>query len=387
MLPESVKFVMERLMANGFTAYAVGGAVRDALMNVTPDDWDITTNAKPSEICDVFFDCRLNLKGLKHGTVGIIRCGTMTEVTTYRIDGIYTDSRRPDTVEFTMDLKEDLSRRDFTVNAMAMDINGNIIDEFCGKNDLEKKLIRTVGDPTKRFNEDALRIMRGLRFASKEGFILEENTLNAANALAQSLKNIAYERIYTELKKMLSLKNAPEIMEKTLPVFKSIFPTLNEAAWQDICDKIKKARCDMELSLAIILLNADTEKELLRLKTEASLKKKILKLKELLSVEIKNQPEYLQLLMCEYSKEDILFLSKYLSLAGEDYTENARIASQGITSVKELKINGEQIKNAGFKSYRIKEALKALLEAVILKKCENDGEMLKEYLKIIKENN
>ncbi len=384
MLPENVIFVMERLKNAGFSAYTVGGCVRDRLLGVEPDDWDITTDAKPEQIQEMFSDCHLNLKGLKHGTVGVIKYGTMTEVTTYRIDGSYTDSRRPDNVTFTDKLSEDLSRRDFTVNAMAMDINENIVDVFNGRQDLKKRIIRTVGDAKTRFNEDALRIMRGLRFASKEGFSLEEDTLNACNELAFKLKSIAYERIYIELKKMLALKNAPAIMARSLPVFKSVFPTLNEKKWQKICGGVKKSCCDIELSLAVILLEADTEAELLRLKTEASLRRKILKLKELLLGKIKNQPEFLQLLMCEHSKEDVLFLCKYLSLEGESYNENALAALKGITSVKELEISGDEIKKAGFKSYKIKETLKILLEAVVMKRCKNNIEDLKKYLAKIK---
>ena len=239
MLPENVRFIIEKLNENGFLAYAVGGCVRDRLLGIAPDDWDITTSALPKETQRVFSDFHLNLKGLKHGTVGVIRNGAMLEVTTFRVDGSYTDSRRPDSVIFTPSLKEDLARRDFTVNAMAMDLEGNIIDEFSGKEDLNKKLIRCVGDARTRFNEDALRIMRGLRFASKEGFSLEEETLNASIELADNLKNIAYERIYTELKKMLALKDAYKVMEKTFPVFKAVFQTLNKEAWQKICENVK----------------------------------------------------------------------------------------------------------------------------------------------------
>jgi tRNA nucleotidyltransferase/poly(A) polymerase len=383
-LPSDIEKILRLLNTAGFKAYAVGGCVRDSFMGKEPNDWDITTDAKPEQIQEVFSDCHLNLKGLKHGTVGVIKYGTMTEVTTYRIDGSYTDSRRPDNVTFTDKLSEDLSRRDFTVNAMAMDINENIVDVFNGRQDLKKRIIRTVGDAKTRFNEDALRIMRGLRFASKEGFSLEEDTLNACNELAFKLKSIAYERIYIELKKMLALKNAPAIMARSLPVFKSVFPTLNEKKWQKICSGVKKSCCDTELSLAVILLEADTEAELLRLKTEASLRKKILKLKELLLGKIKNQPEFLQLLMCEHSKEDVLFLCKYLSLEGESYNENALAALKGITSVKELEISGDEIKKAGFKSYKIKETLKILLEAVVMKRCKNNIEDLKKYLAKIK---
>ncbi len=379
MLPENVRYILNELNKNGFEAYVVGGSVRDRLSGIEPDDWDITTSALPQEIQRIFSDCKLNLKGLKHGTVGVIRKGAMTEITTFRIDGGYTDSRRPDSVTFTPSLKEDLARRDFTVNAMAMDINENIIDEFFGKKDLENKIIRTVGDAEKRFNEDALRIMRGLRFASKKGFSLEERTLFYCNALAENLKNIAYERIYTELKKMLALENAPFIMEKTLPVFKAIFPTLKQEKWDEICQKIKKTDF-WEIRLAIILNNCNTEEELLRLKTETKLKQKILFIKN--APEIKNNRVFLQKLMCSQDKEKVLFLCDYLSvITDKDFRENARKASKGITSIKELEIDGNDLKSIGYKSYKIKEALNLLLEAVIEEKVKNEKNELIEYLK------
>ncbi len=379
MLPENVKFILSELNKKGFLAYAVGGCVRDRLLNIEPDDWDITTSALPDKIQDIFSDFKLNLKGLKHGTVGVIRNGIMTEVTTFRIDGGYTDSRRPDSVTFTPSLKEDLARRDFTVNAMAMDINENIIDEFSGKKDLENKIIRTVGDAKKRFSEDALRIMRGLRFASKDGFSLEENTLFCCNQLAYTLKNIAYERIYTELKKMLSYKNAPNIMAKTLPVFKAIFPTLKGKNWEKVCQNIKKTD-SWEIRLAILMKNASAEEELLRLKTETKIKQKILFIKN--APEITNDRAYLQKLMCNEGKEKVLFLSEYLTaITDTDFYENAKKALTGITSVKELNVNGNDLKTIGYKSYKIREALNFALISVIEEKVKNEKTELLKYLK------
>ena len=379
MLPESVSFILNELNKNGFSAYVVGGCVRDRLLKVEPDDWDITTSALPEEMQKIFADFKLNLKGLKHGTVGIILNGTMIEVTTFRIDGGYTDSRRPDSVTFTPSLKEDLARRDFTVNAMAMDINENIIDEFSGKDDLNKKIIRTVGNAEKRFSEDALRIMRGLRFASKDGFSLEKETLFFCNKLAPALKNIAYERIYTELKKMLSYKNAPNIMAETLPVFKAIFPTLKKNKWEEICKNVSKTD-NGEIRLAIILNNCVAEDELARLKTETKLKQKILFVKNAEKVE--NNIISLQKLMCKTDKEKVLFLCEYLTATTDiDFTKNAVKASQGITSIKELAVNGADLKEAGYKSYKIKEALNYALESAIENKVKNEkGEILK-YLK------
>lgn len=382
MLPQNAQYILNKLNENGYEAFLVGGCVRDKLLNKIPEDYDITTNATPEQTAQVFNEFHLNLKGLKHGTVGVIIQGEMIEITTYRIDGDYLDSRRPQNVTFTVNLKEDLARRDFTINAMAMDKNENIIDVFNGKSDLKNKIIRTVGDPEKRFNEDALRIMRCLRFASQEGFIIEENTKKYANLLAPNLKHIAYERIYTELKKMLILPNAYNIMKETKPVFINVFPTLKTENWDKICEDIKESDCAWLLSLAVLLINADTKEELERLKAESKTKRLILNLKELLNQNIENNQGFLQKMMCIYSKEQILFLCAYLTATTKkDYNKNAILASKGITNVNELNITGQALKSLGFKSYKIKEALNILLNAVIENKVKNQEKELIEYIK------
>ena len=382
MLSKNAQYILNKLNEHGFEAYLVGGCVRDKLLNKQPEDYDVTTNALPKEIEKVFSDFHLNLKGLKHGTVGVIINGEMIEITTYRIEKEYVDFRKPREVAFTSDLIEDLARRDFTINAMAMDINENIIDVFDGKKDLKNKIIQTVNEPEQRFNEDALRIMRCLRFASIEGFKIEKSTLKYANLLAPNLKHIAYERIYTELKKMLMLPNAYNIIKETRPVFENIFPTLNIANWNELSKNIQKCNCDWMLALAILLINGETKQELERLKVESKTKKLILNLKELLNQNVKNDQAFLQKMMCVYSKEQILFLCAYLTIiTDEDYNKNAKKASKGITSVNELDITGETLKNLGFKSYKIKQALNILLDAVIENKVKNQEKDLIEYAK------
>lgn len=382
MLPQNAEFILNKLNENGYEAFLVGGCVRDKLLNKIPEDYDITTNALPEQIAQLFNEFHLNLKGLKHGTVGVIIQGEMIEITTYRIEREYVDFRRPQEVTFTAHLVEDLARRDFTINAMAMDINENIIDIFDGKKDLKNKIIQTVNEPEQRFSEDALRIMRCLRFASKEGFKIEKSTLKYANLLAPNLKHIAYERIYTELKKMLMLPNAYNIIKVTKPVFVNVFPTLNTDSWDKICEDIKNCDCAWLLSLAVLLMNSDTKKELERLKAESKTKRLILNLKELLNQNIANNQAFLQKMMCLYSKEQILFLCAYLTVTTkEDYNKNALLASQGITSVNELDITGQTLKSLGFKSYKIKQALNLLLNAVIENKVKNEEKDLIEYVK------
>jgi tRNA nucleotidyltransferase (CCA-adding enzyme) len=208
-LPIYVKNCIELLEKAGFSAYAVGGAVRDSLIGVEPSDWDVTTSAHPDEILHVFKGERTIPTGIKHGTVTVL-CSSdngerlPVEITTYRIDGEYKDSRHPESVSFSNDILDDLARRDFTVNAMAFNERDGLVDGFGGIADLEQGVIRAVGDPQKRFSEDALRILRAFRFASQLGFEIEEKTLEGANACAHLLKNIARERIGVEFKKLLA---------------------------------------------------------------------------------------------------------------------------------------------------------------------------------------
>ena len=215
-LPDKVKYIISRLNSRGFEGYAVGGCVRDALLGKAPSDWDITTNARPEEMKSCFEGLRLIETGIKHGTLTLLLDGEGFEVTTYRVDGAYTDHRRPDSVRFVTELSEDLARRDFTVNAMATRDGSEIIDLFGGQDDLKNRVIRCVGKPAERFNEDALRILRALRFASVYDFEIEPETARAALELKDTLGSVSEERIFTELKKLLCGKGAERIL-LTLP--------------------------------------------------------------------------------------------------------------------------------------------------------------------------
>ena len=204
-LPEKVKTIIEELNKAGYEAYAVGGCVRDSILGRIPNDWDITTNAKPSEVKNIFK--RTVDTGLKHGTVTVLIGKEGFEVTTYRIDGEYEDSRHPKEVLFTSNLKEDLLRRDFTINAMAYNETDGLVDIFGGMDDIESKTIRCVGNPTERFSEDALRLLRAIRFAAQLGYDIEKETYDAIKELAPTLKNISAERIQAELNKILVSDN------------------------------------------------------------------------------------------------------------------------------------------------------------------------------------
>lgn len=208
-LPEHVKKIIDTLMAHGFEAYAVGGCVRDTMLGRTPQDWDITTSAKPGEVKELF--SHTIDTGIQHGTVTILLDHIGYEVTTYRIDGEYEDARHPKEVLFTSNLLEDLKRRDFTINAMAYNDVAGLVDAFDGEGDLKRGIVRCVGNATERFTEDALRMLRAVRFCAQLGFSMEDSTRDAICKLAPNIAKISAERIQVELVKLLVSPHPEEI--------------------------------------------------------------------------------------------------------------------------------------------------------------------------------
>ncbi len=225
-IPENINIALNCLNKNGFNAFVVGGCVRDACLNKTPNDWDITTSATPDEMKQVFCDFRVIETGLRHGTLSVFVNGEIIEITTMRVDGEYTDNRHPDFVEFTTDIEKDLSRRDFTVNAMAYHPQIGLIDPFGGREDIEKRLIRCVGNADKRFNEDALRIMRALRFSSTLDFSIDNETRKSVLKNRNLLLNVANERIRVEFLKMLCGDGVKRILSEFYEVIFEIIPEL-----------------------------------------------------------------------------------------------------------------------------------------------------------------
>lgn len=219
-------YILSKLENAGFEAYLVGGCVRDMLMKRPLHDYDITTNALPYQTCEIFADDKVIPTGIKHGTVTILHDAEAFEVTTFRVDGEYTDSRHPDEVRFTPCLKEDLERRDFTMNAIAMDLHGNISDPFNGRQDIENRIIRCVGNPEERFSEDALRILRAVRFSSVLDFEIEKSTASSALKLKTRLENISAERISTELVKLIGGINSVGVMLEYRDIIGQIIPEL-----------------------------------------------------------------------------------------------------------------------------------------------------------------
>ncbi|MCI6019044.1 MAG: CCA tRNA nucleotidyltransferase [Clostridiales bacterium] len=222
-IPKDVSFIIDELYSHGYEAYAVGGCVRDCILNREPGDWDITTSARPYEVKEIFK--RTIDTGIAHGTVTVMLGKNGYEVTTYRVDGAYEDSRHPKSVSFTASLEEDLKRRDFTINAMAYNHRRGLVDIFDGIGDIQRKVIRCVGNPEERFDEDALRILRAVRFSAQLGFEIEDETAAAITKKARSLENISAERIQAELVKLL-VSDHPDYIHKAwaLGITKVIMP-------------------------------------------------------------------------------------------------------------------------------------------------------------------
>lgn len=202
-IPEDVNLILDKLNENQYEAYIVGGCVRDSILFLEPKDWDITTSATPDQIIEVFNEYNIILTGVKHGTVTVVINDNNYEITTYRIDGKYIDGRHPEEVIFTSNLKEDLSRRDYTINSLAYSNKEGLVDYFDGIKDLNNKILRTVGEPKDRFNEDALRILRGIRFAAKLNLTIDPNTILGMEECSDNLKNISKERVRDEFNKIL----------------------------------------------------------------------------------------------------------------------------------------------------------------------------------------
>ena len=225
MLPQATQYCIAALEAAGYRAYAVGGCVRDSLLGRTPADYDLCTSARPEEICRVFAPHQLLHHGQKHGTVGVVLDGCVYEITTFRTEGGYADARHPGWVEFVVNVEEDLARRDFTVNAMAYNPREGYIDPFGGQRDLEGRVLRAVGDPETRFREDALRILRGARFSARFGLTPEPATKEAMVRLAPLMDNLARDRVFDELCKLLLAASARDLLT-FIPLLTQVIPEL-----------------------------------------------------------------------------------------------------------------------------------------------------------------
>ncbi len=382
-LPSSVEFILEALENAGYEAYAVGGCIRDSLMGKEPEDWDICTSALPSDTMKVFTDYKIIETGLKHGTVTLLLEKKPYEITTFRTEGGYTDCRHPGSVSFVKSIEEDLSRRDFTVNAMAYSKTKGLVDIFGGRDDLANGLIRCVGDPSKRFSEDALRILRGLRFASRLGFDIEEKTAFHLLRLKLLLKNISAERINVEFTKLLEGINAKKILLAFSAVFEEILPLPYSCNWQTA---VEKACCAKDVltckSVLLHFLYKDSEMVRLAMRSfksdNASTAFAVGFSENFDRLDPENLADARKLV------RDIGF-SLYYEIVF--YKQNKRVLGflneikekNLCCTIGELAINGSHIMKLGLSGKSIGACLDALLCGVIEEKVQNEQQALLEY--------
>ncbi len=383
-MPAAPAAVIARLEQHGFTAHAVGGCVRDTLLGISPTDWDITTAATPAQIKAAFTDCRVIETGIQHGTVTVLFNGVPFEVTTYRIDGNYLDNRHPDAVTFTSSLFEDVKRRDFTVNAMVWHPTNGIGDFFDGKADLDNKVLRTVGDPTTRFSEDALRILRLMRFSATYGLQAEEETKAAACALADNLRTVSAERIYAELQKLLCGDFAATVLSDYVDIWRVILPDVNMTS-KDALQKLPK---DLVLRWAYLLQNAPAEAVLRQLKADNATISAVDTLINGLSLSPTVSPIDLKQALRTYGEENlcrIIILQKACNdTALWEATETALKAllqTNPCYRLKDLSVNGDALRVLGLEGKDIGKMLDALLDAVIREECDNTTSALLTFAK------
>lgn len=364
-LPSDTEYIIETLQKNGYEAFAVGGCVRDMLNGDTPHDFDITTSAEPETVMSLFE--KTVPTGIKHGTVTVIINGVPNEVTTYRADGEYRDHRRPDSVIFVKSLREDLARRDFTVNAMAYNQKDGLKDFFGGREDIENRILRAVGEPERRFYEDALRIMRLFRFSSVLGFDIEENTLKAALEYAPTLKSVSAERIYSELLKTLCGKN-PAALKPLTDIGGLGFLGVNTSPDYGILPLLGSA--DTKLFAFLYSGGAEVSPALDFLKVPNKTKKASQDMLTLLNMPFpKTKPEIKEMLyLTSPSSAENYF--DYRSAYGEDCAAARDMLTEIIKNaepyrISDLKIGGRDLKKCGISGKAIGETLEKLRRSVL----------------------
>ena len=385
-IPPHIKTALHMLETAGFEAYLVGGCVRDALLGHTPDDFDITTNALPDQTLALFAPYyKVITTGQKHGTITPIIDHAPVEITTFRIDGDYTDNRHPDSVAFSGNIKDDLARRDFTVNALAYNEKTGITDAFCGTADLQNGIIRCVGCADDRFGEDALRMMRALRFSAVLGFTVESETAKSICKNFQNVLAVSAERIYTELKKLLAGADAARVLRA--------FPCLCDTLFQIKLHENKltavAATDSMPFRLAVIFVGEDVTK-LKFLKPDNKTYRYVKRMNELYTLELGENEKSVSGLarfmvknaVSKAEMRDLLCMHRYLDgVPAEDFPLQTLIQNAVPVTVAELEIDGNDVVALGFSGMAVKRKLYAALKAVIAGKCENEKEALCAYLK------
>lgn len=413
-IPQKVKFIIDKIYECGFEAFIVGGCVRDSILGLDPNDYDITTNAKPDEIKNIFKQYKILENGIKHGTVGVIIEKEVYEITTYRIESEYEDNRRPKSVEFTKNLVKDLKRRDFTINSMAYNDVVGLVDKFGGIKDLNNKIIRTVGNPDERFTEDGLRIIRAIRFSCKLGFDIEEKTLKSIYENAEIINNISIERITEEFTKTL-LSNKPHNMillfESNILQNLGIYKNLDNDYYNvlksniDILKECEKDLKDRIVMLEFLIINEEVkfinnEQEKIKYYNTNIQNQNIINNLRYPNKITKNCSEYLQYMILDEEKFNVVKIKKMINNIGIEEFKQIMILkkiyynsfkSNNIQfdlklknniidniinqvdeikikkecySMKDMDINGIILSELGYKGKEIGEKLNFLLEEV-----------------------
>ncbi len=384
-LPYNVEYILEKLNSAGFEAFIVGGCVRDHIMGIEPHDYDITTSALPKQVKEIF--PHTVDTGIKHGTVTVILNKTTYEVTTYRIDGEYKDNRHPEEVIFTDKLTGDLSRRDFTVNAIAYNHITGFVDKFQGIEDINNRIIRGVGDPDKRFKEDALRMMRAVRFSARLDFEIEKNTLDAIKKNAKLIKNISAERIREELFKLiLSSHNERLEILKQSKVAQYVLPELYSIS----CDykRLNTLSPSIALRLAYIFAQIgekNVKDMLIRLKSDG----RTISLTSLLvkNAGIRAEDEYSMRRLISIAEESSpLLIELICALSEEDNDKMTALynsVKKDCCSLKSLAVKGSDITALGIKGKAVGNILDKALDYVLKYPEKNNRNELMEYVKEI----
>lgn len=417
-IPNAAELIISRLEEHGFEAYVVGGCVRDSIMGIPPHDWDICTSALPEQIIEVFSDLKVIPTGLKHGTVTVVLYGDEYEITTYRIDGEYSDNRHPEAVEFVKDLKLDLMRRDFTINALAYNHKSGIIDYFNGVKDIHNKVIRCVGNPNDRFSEDALRIMRAIRFATRFSFEIEQETRKSLFAHQSLLRNISAERINSELTKTLqhiTFETNVSLLVDMMTLLTEVVPEFGGCDIQKISVRLLRSISDIEVRLALLFDfdDNDIENVLYRLRFSNYLFKSVTTIvkygrrimndlnqleivKESISCNEYDKTDYYEVRLLhdighKLSTWSILYTYSFFDKDDNDNQDILRalflktIRCEIPYRLADLQVKGNDLISLGYNGKEIGNVLNTLLDMVMRQTIPNDRDKLIQVAKSIKE--
>ncbi len=390
-IPAYIERIIERLEDEGHEAYIVGGSLRDIILGREPSDFDVTTSALPEETLSLFSDMKTIPTGLHHGTVTVLSSGEPVEITTFRTDGEYLDSRHPESVSFTRNIEEDLARRDFTMNAIAYNEKRGFVDPFGGAEDIKKGLIRAVGDAEVRFSEDALRIMRGLRFSAQLGFSIEECTKKALVTKSGGLSNISRERIGVEMRKLITSKSPREPLEFIIESGISRHILGDYIPSHKLLSLIEELAADTVLRFSCLLWECDSEAArmiLNGLRYSNALRGDIL---SVLSSKTEKAPENdveLRRFIIKFGENAEAAADVRETVCGVSSLSREAIQKMRATDfcekISDLKICGNDLISIGISGKDIGNTLSALFEEVTLEPAHNNKEYLIEYARMLK---